>query len=63
MAKSNLLAGIDLDGLDIPATVEKVHRVIEKEAPAIKKGMRQVEADVLKTGKALYDWLADESGS
>lgn len=62
MAKpmSTLLSGIELPEEDIAELKPHVKRVCEeirKDAPAIKKGFKEIEKDVLKTGKAIYDWL------
>lgn len=60
MAKKNLLSGISLEDIDVEATVNTAVETVKKEAPAIKKGFRQVEADVGKAVQGLIDWFAGD---
>jgi len=61
--KKNLLSGIDLEDIDIAATIEYVGKTLQKDAPAIQKGLRDVGKDVGKAVKMLYDTFAGDEKS
>lgn len=50
---------IELDKIDVDATLDEAAQVVQNDVPHIKKGFKSVESDVINAFKGLYNWLAD----
>lgn len=57
MQKNPLLSGIDIESIDVDATLDKLIESTPEE------GFKGIEKDVYKAAKGIYNWLAknDES--